>query len=96
MITKLLYLLSQGETLGGSEASEVFFGVTKLFQSTDVRARSLCTRSRTVHTVRCSFRLEGCVRGGGSQAPALVVEAQGCHCGLEVSSLSCVVCDTCM
>jgi hypothetical protein len=37
MITKLLYLLSQGETLGGSEASEVFFGVTKLFQSTDVR-----------------------------------------------------------
>ena len=38
LITKLLYLLSQGETLGGSEASEVFFGVTKLFQSTDVRA----------------------------------------------------------
>lgn len=37
LITKLLYLLAQGETLGGSEASEVFFGVTKLFQSTDVR-----------------------------------------------------------
>ena len=37
MITKLLYLLTQGETLQGTEASEVFFGVTKLFQSTDVR-----------------------------------------------------------
>jgi coatomer subunit gamma len=37
LITKLLYLLTRGETVAGSEASEVFFGVTKLFQSTDVR-----------------------------------------------------------
>lgn len=35
-ITKLLYLLSQGETFSGADASEVFFGVTKLFQSPDV------------------------------------------------------------
>ncbi len=37
MITKLLYLLTQGEKFAGGEASEVFFGVTKLFQSPDVR-----------------------------------------------------------
>jgi len=41
MITKLLYLLTQGETLAGTEASEVFFGVTKLFQSTDGNLRRM-------------------------------------------------------
>jgi hypothetical protein len=34
-ITKLLYFLTQGETFTGAEAEAVFFGVTKLFQSTD-------------------------------------------------------------
>lgn len=35
-LTKLLYLLAHGETFAGHEASNVFFGVTKLFQSDDV------------------------------------------------------------
>lgn len=33
LLTKLLYLLAQGERFGSSEATEVFFGVTRLFQS---------------------------------------------------------------
>ncbi|XP_073150241.1 coatomer subunit gamma-like isoform X2 [Henckelia pumila] len=35
VITKLLYLLNQGETFTKVEATEVFFSVTKLFQSKD-------------------------------------------------------------
>ncbi|XP_075501702.1 coatomer subunit gamma-like [Primulina tabacum] len=35
VITKLLYLLNQGETFTKIEATEVFFSVTKLFQSRD-------------------------------------------------------------
>ena len=41
MITSLLYLMSQGETFSSSEASEVFFGVTKLFQSDDLNLRRM-------------------------------------------------------
>ena len=37
LLTKLLYLLSKGERFTGEEASSVFFRVTKLFQSPDVR-----------------------------------------------------------
>ena len=33
LLTKLLYLLVQGDTLTSPEATEVFFGVTRLFQS---------------------------------------------------------------
>eukprot|EP00850_Spirogloea_muscicola_P021555 SM000253S09044 [mRNA] locus=s253:58045:64400:- [translate_table: standard] len=39
VITKLLYLLNQGETFTKVEATEVFFSVTKLFQSNDVGLR---------------------------------------------------------
>ena len=38
LLTKLLYLLGQGEKFAPSETTDVFFGVTKLFQSQDVRA----------------------------------------------------------
>lgn len=41
VITKLLYLLCQGETFTKVEATEVFFAVTKLFQSTDVNLRRM-------------------------------------------------------
>ena len=37
VLTELLCLLSQGEVLGKEEATTLFFGVTKLFQSQDVR-----------------------------------------------------------
>ncbi|EFJ08461.1 hypothetical protein SELMODRAFT_185391 [Selaginella moellendorffii] len=41
VITKLLYLLNQGETFTKTEATEVFFAVTKLFQSKDVPLRRM-------------------------------------------------------
>ncbi|VDP05440.1 unnamed protein product [Soboliphyme baturini] len=41
ILTKLLYLIYQGEQLSRSEATEVFFSVTKLWQSKDVILRRL-------------------------------------------------------
>jgi len=41
VITKLLYLLVQGETLTKKESSEVFFSVTKLFQARDPALRRM-------------------------------------------------------
>ncbi|KAF8020540.1 hypothetical protein BT93_G1078 [Corymbia citriodora subsp. variegata] len=41
VITKLLYLLNQGETFTKTEATEVFFAVTKLFQSRDIGLRRM-------------------------------------------------------
>lgn len=41
VITKLLFLLAQGESFGGNEASDVFFAVTKLFQSQDLALRRM-------------------------------------------------------
>ncbi|KAK9837106.1 hypothetical protein WJX81_003075 [Elliptochloris bilobata] len=41
VITKLLYLLCQGETFTKKEASEVFFSVTKLYQSKDANLRRM-------------------------------------------------------
>jgi len=36
LITKILYLLGQGETFSKTEATDLFFATTMLFQSTDV------------------------------------------------------------
>lgn len=41
MITKLLFLLVKGESFSSAEVTEVFFGVTKLFQSDDVNLRRM-------------------------------------------------------
>ncbi|KAM0949878.1 putative clathrin/coatomer adaptor, adaptin-like, coatomer/calthrin adaptor appendage [Dioscorea sansibarensis] len=41
VITKLLFLLNQGETFTKVEATEVFFAVTKLFQSKDTGLRRM-------------------------------------------------------
>ncbi|KAK4340327.1 hypothetical protein RND71_041789 [Anisodus tanguticus] len=41
VITKLLYLLNQGETFAKVEATGVFFSVTKLFQSKDIGLRRM-------------------------------------------------------
>ena len=41
VITKLLYLLVQGETFTKKESSEVFFSVTKLFQARDPALRRM-------------------------------------------------------
>jgi hypothetical protein len=37
LTTKILYLLMKGDELNTKEATDVFFAVTKLFQSNDVR-----------------------------------------------------------
>ena len=41
VITKLLYLLGRGEVFTGTEASDLFFATTKLFQSNDVTLRRM-------------------------------------------------------
>jgi Adaptin N terminal region len=41
LLTKILYLLSRGETFTKTEATDVFFAVTKLFQSDDIILRRL-------------------------------------------------------
>ncbi|GFG30080.1 hypothetical protein Cfor_09505 [Coptotermes formosanus] len=41
ILTKILYLLNQGEQLGTTEATEAFFAMTKLFQSRDVILRRM-------------------------------------------------------
>jgi len=41
VITKLLYLCNQGDTFTKTEATEVFFAVTKLFQSKDSNLRRM-------------------------------------------------------
>ena len=41
MITKLLHLPNSGQHLSAAEATEVFFGVTKLFSSDDAALRSM-------------------------------------------------------
>lgn len=41
LITKLLFLLVKGENFSSKEMTEVFFGVTKLFQSDDVSLRRM-------------------------------------------------------
>lgn len=40
-LSKLLWFLTQGDSFGGMEAEQVFFGVTKLFQSPDGNLRRL-------------------------------------------------------
>ena len=45
LITKLLHLVTQGDELSSNEVTEVFFGVTKLFQSNDMNLRR-CVASR--------------------------------------------------
>lgn len=41
LITKLLYLVTQGEEMTSAEVTDVFFGVTKLFQSADMNLRRM-------------------------------------------------------
>ncbi|CAK1588251.1 unnamed protein product [Parnassius mnemosyne] len=41
ILTKIIYLLNQGEKLTTQEATDIFFATTKLFQSKDVMLRRL-------------------------------------------------------
>ncbi|KIH53597.1 hypothetical protein ANCDUO_16271 [Ancylostoma duodenale] len=41
ILTKLLYIIQQGENISRTEATEVFFAVTKLWQSKDANLRRL-------------------------------------------------------
>uniref|UniRef100_A0A8W4FDY3 Coatomer subunit gamma n=1 Tax=Sus scrofa TaxID=9823 RepID=A0A8W4FDY3_PIG len=42
ILTKILYLLNQGEYFGTTEATEAFFAMTRLFQSNDQTLRRMC------------------------------------------------------
>ncbi|XP_051468171.1 coatomer subunit gamma-2 isoform X1 [Apus apus] len=42
ILTKILYLLNQGEHFGTTEATEAFFAMTRLFQSNDQTLRRMC------------------------------------------------------
>ncbi|KAH0510116.1 Coatomer subunit gamma-2, partial [Microtus ochrogaster] len=42
ILTKILYLLNQGEPFGTVEATEAFFAMTRLFQSNDQTLRRMC------------------------------------------------------
>ncbi|XP_032895973.1 coatomer subunit gamma-2 [Amblyraja radiata] len=42
ILTKILYLLNQGEHFGTTEATEAFFAMTKLFQCNDQTLRRVC------------------------------------------------------
>ncbi|XP_029457150.1 coatomer subunit gamma-1 [Rhinatrema bivittatum] len=42
ILTKILYLINQGEHMGATEATEAFFAMTKLFQSNDSTLRRMC------------------------------------------------------
>jgi len=42
ILTKIIFILNQGEQLGTTEATETFFAMTKLFQSKDLTVRRLC------------------------------------------------------
>lgn len=41
LITKLLHIVTQGDAMSSAEVTEVFFGVTKLFQSSDASLRRM-------------------------------------------------------
>jgi len=41
ILTKILYLINQGEHIGTTEATETFFAMTKLFQSKDITLRRM-------------------------------------------------------
>jgi hypothetical protein len=41
VLTKVLYLINTGETFSNEEAVDLFFAVTKLFQSPDVHLRRM-------------------------------------------------------
>nr|XP_026695163.1 coatomer subunit gamma-2 isoform X2 [Ciona intestinalis] len=42
ILTKIIYLINQGEVITTNEATETFFAMTKLFQSNDVILRRMC------------------------------------------------------
>jgi coatomer protein complex subunit gamma len=56
LITKLLHIVTQGDLMSSSEVTEVFFGVTKLFQSNDASLRRMVyffiKEVRTGHILR--------------------------------------------
>ncbi|CAF3902160.1 unnamed protein product, partial [Rotaria sp. Silwood1] len=41
ILTKIIYMINQGEQLGQTEATETFFAMTKLFQSKDMMLRRM-------------------------------------------------------
>jgi coatomer protein complex subunit gamma len=54
LLTRIVYLLYQGETFATREATDLFFGTTKLFSNKDVsfgepdNAYNICLRAHTI------------------------------------------------
>eukprot|EP00887_Chlorella_sp_A99_P007682 scaffold20.g7682.t1 len=78
VITKLLYLLTQGESFTKAEASDVFFSVTKLFMHSDVHLRRMVylvikevIPSSDEVIIITSRRAHGGPGAGGTRAPCL-------------------------
>ncbi|VDM43956.1 unnamed protein product [Toxocara canis] len=79
ILSKLLYLRQQGETIGRTEATEAFFAVTKLWQSKDANLRrlvylaikELCDISNDVIIVTSSLTKDMTGREDMYRAPAI-------------------------
>ncbi|VDD86241.1 unnamed protein product [Enterobius vermicularis] len=79
ILTKLLYLRQQGESIGRNEATEAFFAVTKLWQSKDANLRrlvylaikELCDISNDVIIVTSSLTKDMTGREDMYRAPAV-------------------------
>lgn len=79
ILTKLLYLRQQGESIGRNEATEAFFAVTKLWQSKDANLRrlvylaikELCDISNDVIIVTSSLTKDMTGREDMYRAPAI-------------------------
>uniref|UniRef100_A0A0N4UPB9 Coatomer subunit gamma n=1 Tax=Dracunculus medinensis TaxID=318479 RepID=A0A0N4UPB9_DRAME len=79
ILSKLLYLRQQGETLGRLEATEAFFAITKLWQSKDISLRrlvylaikELCDIANDVIIVTSSLTKDMTGREDTYRAPAI-------------------------
>uniref|UniRef100_A0A8C6A8C5 Coatomer subunit gamma n=1 Tax=Marmota marmota marmota TaxID=9994 RepID=A0A8C6A8C5_MARMA len=65
ILTKILYLINQGEHLGTTEATEAFFAMTKLFQSNDPTLRRMCYL--TIKEMSCIAEDVIIVTSGGAE-----------------------------
>ncbi|KAG7163486.1 Coatomer subunit gamma-2-like [Homarus americanus] len=68
VLTKILYLLNQGESLATKEATDAFFAMTKLFQSNDLE---LCAVAEDTIIVTSSLTKDMTGREDQYRAPAI-------------------------
>jgi hypothetical protein len=79
LLTKILYLIYQGELLATSEATDVFFAITKLFQSKDVRVHT--HTSAVAQGGKVTYASPGWVAGGAAAHGVPGDQGAGPFCG---------------